>query len=265
MRTLLLTCLTLSTMASAALAQTAAPPDADAVQRELEAKAIRIPASDLAAALKASDDGRSDRARLVPRKPDWEAVRAELARTSADDETRDNETGIDQRRPPVRGNRPPPPPSGLRALAAERLPRTDRGETDIVLIPLLAPAHPDVRDNLKVYGQENTYTAVSKIDNEASLSISGVCNRVIGGAPNLVSLRKRMAEGPPRLTALRARYNISRNEFGVDLSFSKFGCGYVITIECGDTDNDERCTEDQYISRLADSMILINPERAGGE
>jgi hypothetical protein len=38
-----------------------------------------------------------------------------------------------------------------------------------------------------------------------------------------------------------------------------------MTIECGDPAADARCAADDYITGLADSMILANPELAGGE
>lgn len=250
---------------SVVYAQNTTATDNDALQQSLEDKAQRIPASDLAAALSANDGGRSDRARMVRVRPDWAAVRADLQRTSAEDVERDTSNDNDTRTLPTRRlPGPPPPPPGLRAFAAERLPRVVQGEVDVVTIPVLSPAHPDIRDKVKIYGQENTYTVAGDIDQDAQFSMSGACDRVVGGARSLMDLRRRLAEGPPRLAGLRTDYHISRNEFGVDLSFSKFGCGYVITVECSDPDSDERCTDDRYPTMIARSMILINPERAAG-
>ena len=242
-----------------------------AVQRSLEEKAVRIPASDLAAALKAAESGESERrTRTLPPKPDWGAVREDLDETAREDRTnRDTDPTTGQTTAPIRGpadrlGTPPPPPPGLRALTADRLQNVERAEVDRVQIPVLAPAHPDVRNKLKVYGLENAYTAAAAIDVNANLSISGACHRVIGGDRDVVEFRKRITKGPPRLAGIRANYFITRNDFGVDLSFSKFNCGYVMTIECDNPADDERCSGDAYISGLADSMLLINAERAGG-
>ncbi len=264
MRALYLPIIGLIATASGVQAQTQSTQDGQAVQRALEEKAMRIPANELAAALSSSRDGRSHRARIVRRLPDWAAVRAELRRTAEEDEERNANQETKTSPTLQRRLKLPPPPPGLRSFAADKLPRTDSAEVDIITIPVLAPAHPDVRNKLKVYGQKNTYTAVGDIDHDASLSISGACNRVIGGAPDTVNFRKRIAKGPPRLLGLRANYHISHNDFGVDLSFSKFGCGYVITIECGAPDDDDRCAQDTYITMVAGSMILINPALAGG-
>ncbi len=210
---------------------------------------------------------RARSARVLPPKPDWKAARADLDRTTEEDNTASSSTNEpeigDQRRVPTRRLGTPPPPPGLRALAAGQLKNVDRVEVDRVAIPVLIPAHPDIRDNIKVYGLDNSYTASAKLDVNAGLSISGTCHRIIGGDRNIVEFRKRIAKGPPRLAGVRADYFISRNDFGVDLSFSKFTCGYVMTIECDNPADDARCAEDEYITSLANSMLLINAERAG--
>ena len=151
----------------------------------------------------------------------------------------------------------------MRILTPDRLANVEQEEVDRVLAPVLLPAHPDLRDKVKVYGMRNAYTATAEIDANANLSMSGTCNRVIGGDPNVAAFRKRLSERPRRLPGTGAAYYISRNDFGVDLSFSKFGCGYVMTIECGDPASDPRCSDDDYITNLADSLILANPALAG--
>ena len=257
-------------------AQVRPPEDGEALQRRLEEKAIRLPArpaesnadSNNARALSL----RADTARTVLRRPDLSALREDLRITRAADAERNRESLRALSAPSARGpgdfaaaSSPPPPPPGIRALAADRLANVEREEVERVLLPVLIPAHPDVRDKIKVYGMENVYTATADIDANASLSVTGTCNRVVGGDPEIAAFRKRLAARPQRRTGTGAAYHISRNDFGVDLSFSKFGCGYVMTIECSAPADDTRCAEDEYITSLADSMILANPELAEEE
>ncbi|PQA87923.1 hypothetical protein [Hyphococcus luteus] len=246
-------------------AQERTPPDPEAIQAALREKAKRIPKAGLASALRAAADNRDARATTLVRRPDLEALRAELARTSAADEERSaaDLSNLSAVRAPSAAQQRVAP--GLRALAPENLRRVAPAEVERALIPVLIPAAAEVRDKIRVYGMENVYTASARIDAEAALSISGTCNRVVGGDPDVIAFRKRLAEQPRRLAGTGAAYFMSRNDFGVDLSFSKFGCGYVITIECGDPGADPRCAEDDYITGLADSMILANPDLAGGE
>lgn len=244
------------------------PPDrekGEALQERLKERALKIPARGLAAALRAARDGRADRARVLPGRPDLAALRDELARTEREDAAQQRTLSEALTIGPSARRATTPPPPGLRILEAKDLPRVASAEVDRVRIPVLIPAISGVRDKIKVYGLENAYTATARIDAETLLSISGTCHRVIGGDPNIVAFRKRLAESPPRLPGAGAAYYISRNPLGVDISFAKFGCGYVMTVECGDPDRDPRCVEDDYIKGLADSMILINPALAEGK
>ncbi|WP_428407595.1 hypothetical protein [Hyphococcus sp.] len=243
------------------------PPDPRIIAEELRAKAKRIPRRNLAAALRAASDERDDRARTVSRRPNLEALREDLRRTEAEDAERDTAAIRDLSNQNFaaapRDTAPEPPPPGIRSMPAERLRSADVREVERARIPVLLPAQ--LRDAMKVYGMENIYTATARIDSEARLLISGTCNRVVGGDPDVVEFRKRISESPRRLAGTGASYQISRNDFGVDLSFSKFGCGYVMTVECGDPGGDPRCAADEYVTGLAQSMILANPELAGGE
>ena len=245
--------------AGGVIAQTRSAEDGEALQQTLQEKALRIPARPTATAASKEDQSRA--ARPLPRQPNWAEVRADLERTAGEDAQQQTSQQTLSRAQ----TRPVAPPPGLRALTANRLANVERAEVDRVLIPLLLPAHPDIRDKLKVYGMENVYTATAAIDENASLSITGTCNRVIGGDPRVVEFRKRLAEKPRRLSGTGAEYHISRNDYGVDLSFSKFGCGYVMNIECGNPADDQRCAADAYVGSLAESMLLANPERAGGQ
>jgi hypothetical protein len=237
------------------------------VQQALRDKAKRIPARNLASALRAASDGRDARAVTLSGRPDLGALREDLKRTEAEDAQRSAASG--EQPPSTRtiaaARREPPPQPGIRPMAAANLKSAAASEISRVRIPVLIPADPAIRDRAKVYGMENVYTAAAAIDAQASLTITGTCNRVVGGDPDVAAFRKRLADGPKRLSRAGAAYQISRNDFGVDLSFAKFGCGYVMTIECGDPAADARCAADDYITGLADSMILANPELAGGE
>ena len=242
------------------------PPDPEAIKRALQEKAKRIPKGGLAAALRAAKDERSDRAQTVQNGPNLEALREDLKRAETQDAEQSPASARSAQSQTFSSVAPPaPPPPGIRAMAPSRLKRADEKEIERVRAPVLLPADPSLRDKLKVYGMENVYTATAIIDKEASFSMTGTCNRVIGGDPDIAAFRKMVSEKPRRLSGTGASYNISRNDFGTDLSFAKFGCGYVMTIECGDPAADTRCSADDYLFGLADSMILANPELAGGE
>lgn len=247
--------------AGALYAQQGAPGRGDALQASLKERALRIKKSERGAALRAAGEARAEPAQTMPREANWAAVREELTVTAAADQARNQDlAGVRA----VTAPRIQTPPAGLRALPAVQIERADPEEVARVALPVLIPAHPDIRNNASVYGLANAYMATAAIDANANFSIAGTCNRVVGGDPNVVKFRQALAEKSPRLPGTGAAYQISRNDFGVDLSFSKFGCGYVISIECDDPAADSRCAGDDYVIGLADSLILANPERAGG-
>ncbi len=253
--------------ASAAIAQSDNEDRGEELQRELEDRAIRVPIAPPGAADEAAETQRARSApapravpsQLVRRPPNWSEVREDLQDARERDTAEAAQEAPQQTQDPTRAL-PPPSKPGLRAAAQDMRAKLQQAEVDRVLIPLLIPAA--LRDEIKIYGMRNVYTATTGLDQNASISISGSCNRIIGGDPDVVEARRRLAEAPPRLPGLGADYYISRNDFGVDLSFSKFGCGYVMTIECNNPSADPRCAADEYITELADSMVLANPELA---
>ena len=57
---------------------------------------------------------------------------------------------------------------------------------------------------------------------------------------------------------LEQPYRISRTHQIVTLSFSRFGVGYTIDVECAKPMDDTRCTEDGYIEKLYESLALLD-------
>jgi hypothetical protein len=61
---------------------------------------------------------------------------------------------------------------------------------------------------------------------------------------------------------LKLPYRISRTHQIVTLSFSRFGVGYTIDVECARPMEDTRCTEDGYVKKLYESLAVL--ESQGG-
>lgn len=52
-------------------------------------------------------------------------------------------------------------------------------------------------------------------------------------------------------------FSVTRNELIVDLSFVAYGAAYTITVECDSPLDDPRCTEDDYVIGLAESLARV--------
>lgn len=193
---------------------------------------------------------RNDRAAV-----DWDEVRTTMAETSRRDAASANvTTAVVPRRP-----------EGLRALAPERLQRVRPAEVDAVEMPILVPASSDVLASVQVFGQADAYSAIADTGDSVALRISGTRNRlVLENPPAPRVAMERMRSARPPLPGLGAQYVITRSDSSTDLSFSRFGCGYVLSLMCDDPDN-ARCAEDDFIVSLASSMVLLNENAESGQ
>lgn len=152
---------------------------------------------------------------------------------------------------------------GLRAVEASRLPRLAPPEVARVSIPVLAPATTEIAQSLQVIGQESAYTAIATAADGVALRISGARKKLVLPEQASPRLKLRQMRAQQRtLSGIDAEFLISRSENSTDLSFAKFGAGYVLSVICDDPD-DARCAEDDYIISLAERMALLNPERLG--
>lgn len=157
------------------------------------------------------------------------------------------------------------PQPGLRAVNPQRLPLIAPAEVDRVLIPVLAPATAEIAASLRVIGQDDAYTAVATAADGVAVRMSGARKRLVLPPRAAPPDRLRRLKAQTRtLTGLETEYVVTRSDSSTDLSFSKFGVGYVLSLICDDPD-DLRCAQDAYIVALAEAMVLLNPDRMGGD
>lgn len=147
------------------------------------------------------------------------------------------------------GNLPFARPSNPEAagVVATRLP---------VLIPGTAALGVDGDARVLLFPQENFYTL--------SVTAPGLVIEVFGTrlaharAPDPLSTR--------RLNATNGDgYRINETEYGRELSFSRYGAAYSITVECDRPTGDPRCASDAYIRNLANSLIIAAGTPGAGD
>jgi len=255
-------------MVQGADAQSENDPETDDTQAE-SATSVRVsPAERLLRVRQFLRERAQTRPRLLPppvgRPPlrsesgtvDWSEVRATMAETSRRDAAGANVTTATFA----------PRPEGLRALAPERLQRVRPAEVDIVQMPVLVPASNDVLTSVQVFGQAEAYSAIADAGDGIALRISGARKRlVLEDPPSPRVAMERLRSSRPPLPGLGAQYVITRSDSSTDLSFSRFGCGYVLSLMCDDPDSDMRCTQDDFIVSFASSMVLLNENAGGGQ
>lgn len=229
-----------------AFAQTNDPEAGDRIQEELAERALTRPLQ------KAPPLGQPA-GEIVEDKINWTEMRTELALTQRREIAARQSTTAAL-----------PRPSGMRAAAAETFKNVALREVNVTRLPVLAPEGARVAQTLKVYSLGDSYSATAEVENGVSMRMSGTRKKIVIG--DVKSARARlsaMRDNRKTLGSVSAPYFVARSESSTDLTFAKFGAGYVLSIMCDDP-ADARCAEDGFITNLASNLILMNPE-AGGE
>jgi hypothetical protein len=228
---------------------TAAPKEAD---RIVTPRKSRVGAAARAAAPQKSDG-----------EPNWEEVNQAISETKARDaEFQRQVRAMELTRQVSPAEQEKLRPKGLRQGSMREFKRMESKEVQETRVPVLAPRHPDLMGTMRIAGRKNAFTAFADLPDGAFVEIIGTRMRVVGGDAESLAMRK-AARGDadmPRLEAMNAPYTISHHEQGVDLSFSRFNVAYQIAVYCAAPDADERCAEDAYVTSLADSLAIMNPE-----
>ncbi|MCB2097305.1 MAG: hypothetical protein KDE05_06695 [Parvularculaceae bacterium] len=194
----------------------------------------------------------------LPAKPaeedriNWTEMRTALALSARRDTSAGQTTAAVIARPP-----------GMRAAAAENFKTVVTREVNVTHLPVLAPEGSRIAQTLKVYSLGSSYSATAEVEKGVAMRMSGARKKLVIG--DLRSARTRIAamrKESRTLGSVDAPYLVTRSESSTDLTFAKFGAGYVLSIMCDDP-ADARCAEDDFIVKLASNLLLLNPEAEG--
>lgn len=192
---------------------------------------------------------------------DWQTVRATLREGRARDDAYNREL----QEPGALTRTARPRPDGLRSMPAGQLRLVDPREVQQTRVPLLAPLTADTAATLRVIARENAYTATAELPGGALVQLLGTRLRLVGGGETRMRMRQaQRARFQARLAGIDAPYVVSRHEEGIDLSFSKFGAAYLITVNCPDPDEDARCADESFIRSLAQNLSILNESEGDG-
>ena len=142
---------------------------------------------------------------------------------------------------------PQPANLGAQAVLQTRLP---------VLIPTENALALDGDRDALLFPEENFYTL--------SISTPDILVEVF-------STRLTHASAPGRDTSRQLQavdedgYSFAQTEFGLELSFNRYGAAYSVSVECAKPDTDARCIRDDYVRQVAGSLLIAagRPARSG--
>ncbi|MEZ5896675.1 MAG: hypothetical protein R3C51_09755 [Parvularculaceae bacterium] len=236
----------LAIVGAAASAQTRDPQSetasADALRARLEADAITRPRID-------PPPVGQNASEVIGSRVQWTEVQTSIDTTRRLDVSRSQTvTAVLPRAPGVRVSSP----------SAYQL--ADAREVARPVLPVLVPESADLANTLKIYGQTDTYSAIGDVAPGVAMRMSGARRKLVVGDARAARVKfDTMRKSRTVLPGLDAPYLITRSELSTDISFSKYGCGYVLSLMCDDPDGDARCAGDEYIVALASKMSLLNP------
>lgn len=119
-------------------------------------------------------------------------------------------------------------------------------------VPVLLPDRPALLADAFPTTGKHWYSASMHTDDGVSVSIQG--NRVARVMPDL-------EVSEPGEALIRDRFLVSRTHGIVSLSFVDFGVAYTVDVECARPKDDRRCTENDYVLRLAESLAVLGGGR----
>lgn len=242
----LLSCLVLFSLAGGAAAQDD-DTQAESLREKLKERATTIPRE------KPPEIGAPAR-EIVDGRINWTEMKTELAVSARRDIAAQQTATRAVARPP-----------GMRAVAADRFKSVRAVEVNRAQVPLLVPEGERISATLKIYAQGDSYSATAEVADGVAMRMSGAKKKlVLGDARAARTKIAAMAAEKRTLESVGAPYLITRSDSATDLSFAKFGAGYVLSLMCDEPETDARCLEDAYITGLASNLMLLNPE-AGGE
>lgn len=127
------------------------------------------------------------------------------------------------------------------------LPTAIRGQLDTVQIPVLLPSDPQLIGVVQVFPNQDFYTATILIGDAIEIYIEG---------SRLVHLATPVAPRSPANIQGSGSFTITRSEGLVYLSFNVFNVAYLVRIGCADPSNDARCTDDGFITSIAENLSI---------
>jgi len=136
-----------------------------------------------------------------------------------------------------------------RVERAELTPRLSQMDMSRCRVPILLPKAPEMMTAVEVYPQSNFYSAFVR-RGPRSVEIMGT--RVVRTGEAM----RRMSR--PMMTLRRDDgYIIYRNDYGIELTFTRYGVAYALSVQCEEPGQDPHCTDESYIRGIAETLSYV--------
>lgn len=150
------------------------------------------------------------------------------------------------------------------AVRAQRLARTKFRQMTIAAnapqpsLPMLLPVEQRLAAAaVNVFPQGDSYSASMRMG-DITVEIHGDRRALVLQAGHPL-LRLIKARHTARIAGADVSFALDKSEGGFDLTFSRFGAAYLISIECKNPE-EERCVKPDFVRALAESMGLFGKD-----
>jgi len=132
---------------------------------------------------------------------------------------------------------------------APRLQRVTPQQLDASHLPVLLPNTSEMRASGLVFPSPHSYAA--------TVNLPGATVEVFGSsrAAALTPAMEKDLKGRMKLSA--AGYLVSDTEYGQEISLTRYGIAYSVMITCKAPRTDDRCTKPDFLTGLANQMVMF--------
>lgn len=127
-------------------------------------------------------------------------------------------------------------------------------------LPMLLPFNQDIATKAAVnlFPQPHSYAASMRMG-EITIEVHGE-RRAIELKQGDPMMRLMQTKNVARLAGADVPFALDRTEGGYDLTFSRFGAAYLVSVECFNPETDQRCTKPDFVKQLGERMGLVGKD-----
>lgn len=124
-------------------------------------------------------------------------------------------------------------------------------------LPMLLPFDQEIaaKAAVNLFPRPHSYAASMRMG-EITIEVHGD-RRALVLDKNDPMLRVVQSKNVARLAGADVPFALDRTEGGYDLTFSRFGAAYLVSIECFNPETDQRCTKPGFVKQLGERMGLV--------
>lgn len=138
-----------------------------------------------------------------------------------------------------------------RQLAVEDVPAEPRRSLGESPVPVLLPDDPEALEGVDATVTEHWYAAILEVDGR-EVTIEG--DRVVRRVDDL-----ELPEAGEKQAA--EQFHVTQTHGVMTVTFTAFGAGYTVDIECNQVDEQGRCTNESFALEVANRLAVLGGER----